>query len=198
MTLITGLEAKASNKTDIELPGLLMRKNAVLMLTGEFNQINIMPLVQDIMEFNFLPEKDQPEHITLVINSPGGAVHSAFHLIDVMKTSKIPVHTYAQGMIASCGVLTFMAGAKGHRYITHNTSVMSHQYSWGSQGKEHELYAKIKEFELSSERMIEHYKTCTGKTEKYIRKNLLTESDVWMSADEAKKHGIADKVVKTY
>jgi len=101
-------------------------------------------------------------------------------------------------MIASCGVLTFMAGAKGHRYITHNTSVMSHQYSWGSQGKEHELYAKIKEFELSSERMIEHYKTCTGKTEKYIRKNLLTESDVWMSADEAKKHGIADQVVKTY
>lgn len=198
MTLFNSIENKSVKKDDIEYPGLLMRKNAVLMLTGEFNQTNIMPLVQDIMEYNFLPEKDRPEHLTLVINSPGGAVHSAFHLIDVMKTSQIPVHTYAQGMIASCGVLTFMAGEPGHRYITHNTSVMSHQFSWGSQGKEHELYAKIKEFELSSERMIEHYKSCTKKSESYIRKNLLTESDVWMSAEEAVKHKIADKVVRTY
>lgn len=198
MTLVSKLQSKNVKKTDIEYPGLLMRKNAVLMLTGEFNQANIMPLVQDIMEYNFLPEKDQPEHLTLVINSPGGAVHSAFHLIDVMKTSRIPIHTYAQGMIASCGVLAFMAGEQGHRYITHNTSVMSHQYSWGSEGKEHELYAKIKEFELSSKRIEDHYKSCTKKSRQYIRKHLLTESDVWMDANEALEHNIADKVVRTY
>ena len=75
---------------------------------------------------------------------------------------------------------------------------MSHQYSWGSRGKEHELYAINKEFELSSERMIEHYKKCTGKSEAYIRKHLLGPSDEWMSAKEAVKHGIADKVSDTY
>ena len=98
------------------------------------------------------------------------------------------------GLIASCGVLTMMAGVKGKRILTPNTSVMSHQFSWGSRGKEHELYAIVKEFELSSERMIKHYKACTGKSESYIRKHLLGESDVWMSATEAVKHGIADKV----
>ena len=91
-----------------------------------------------------------------------------------------------------------MAGAKGHRYITQNTSVMSHQYAWGSGGKEHELYGKIKEFEMSSKRMIDHYKKCTGKSEKYIRTHLLPETDQWLSPEEVIKHGIADKIVETY
>ena len=175
--------------------GQVLRDNGILMLTKEFNQENIMPLVAQIMEWNMTTDLD---HIKLYINSPGGSVHSAFHLIDVMKQSKIPVHTIAMGLAASCGVLTFMAGEKGHRYITQNTSVMSHQYAWGSKGKEHELYGMIKEFELSSKRMIEHYKKCTGKSEKYIRQHLLPETDQWLSSREVLKHGIADKIIKTY
>ena len=175
--------------------GQVLRDNGILMLTKEFNQENIMPLVAQIMEWNMTTDLD---HIKLYINSPGGSVHSAFHLIDVMKQSKIPVHTIAMGLAASCGVLTLMAGEKGHRYITQNTSVMSHQYAWGSKGKEHELYGMIKEFELSSKRMIEHYKKCTGKSEKYIRQHLLPETDQWLSSREVLKHGIADKIIKTY
>ena len=48
------------------------------------------------------------------------------------------------------------------------------------------------------ERMIEHYKRCTGMTEKKIREFLLPAEDVWLSAEEAVKHGIADKIVETY
>jgi ATP-dependent Clp protease protease subunit len=115
-----------------------------------------------------------------------------------MKGSKIPIHTIGLGMIASCGVVTFMAGAKGHRYLTPNTSILSHQYSWGSHGKEHELFAVVREFELSTERMIEHYKKCTGMSEKKIRQVLLPPEDIWLSADEAIKYGIADKIKKVY
>jgi ATP-dependent Clp protease protease subunit len=91
-----------------------------------------------------------------------------------------------------------MAGTKGRRVITPNTSILSHQYSWGSRGKEHELFATMREFELSSERMLEHYKKCTGLTEKKIREVLLPAEDVWLSAEEAKKYGIADKIVEVY
>ena len=91
-----------------------------------------------------------------------------------------------------------MAGAKGRRFVTHNSSVMSHQYSWGSMGKEHELVAKQKEFKLASKRMEEHYKKCTGKSVTYIRKHLLGPTDTWLSPTETVKHGIADKVIKTY
>ena len=75
---------------------------------------------------------------------------------------------------------------------------MSHQYSWGSGGKEHELFAKIKQFEISTEKMMDHYKKCTGKDKKYIRKHLLPESDMWLTPEEAIEHGIADKIIETY
>ena len=109
-------------------PGELLYDAGVLFMDKEFNQENCMPLVKMIMEYNMMPEDTRPEVIHLYINSPGGAVNSAFHLIDVIKQSSIPVYTYGMGMIASCGVLLMMAGEKGHRYITQNTSVMSHQY----------------------------------------------------------------------
>ena len=179
-------------------PGQTLRDNGVLFLEKEFNQENIMPLVKQILERNMMTEDKAPEHIKLYINSPGGSVHSAFHLIDTIKMSRIPVHTIAMGLAASCGCLTLMAGVKGHRYVTQNTSVMSHQYSWGSKGKEHELYGIVKEFEMSSDRMITHYKKCTGKSEAYIRKNLLGATDEWLSPAEVIKHGIADKIVETY
>ena len=173
-------------------------RSGVVMLTDKFEQDTIMPIVQQILMLNLLPEADQPEEIKLVINSPGGSVFSAWHLIDVMKQSRIPVSTIAMGLAASCGVLTLMAGAKGRRFVTHNASVMSHTYSWGSMGKEGELMSKVKEFEMASGRMIEHYKKCTGKNEKYIRKHLLHAHDEWMTPEEVVKHGIADEVVHTY
>ena len=182
----------------MKAPGVYMRENGILMLIDKFDQENIMPLVAQIMEYNMMEEELQPDAITLIINSPGGSVHSAFHLIDIMKTSDIPIHTVGQGLVASCGILTLMAGDKGHRRVTHNTSVMSHQYSWGSSGKEHELYAKVKEFEFSSQRMIEHYKKCTKKSESYIRKHLLSATDVWLSPEECLKHGVVDEIIETY
>jgi len=89
-------------------------------------------------------------------------------------------------------------GEKGHRTLTPNTSILSHQFSWGSWGKEHELFAQVKEFELSTKRMIEHYKKCTGLKEKQIREFLLPPEDRWLSAKEAKKLGLCDSVKSVY
>jgi len=170
-------------------------KERIVFLNGEVNDAVSNAICAQLL---FLEAEDPDADINFYINSPGGSVASAMHLIDTIKQSEIPVHTYGMGMIASCGVLLMMSGEKGHRYLTQNTSVMSHQYSWGSKGKEHELMSIVKEFELSTERMLDHYKKCTGKNETYIRKNLLPESDVWLTPEEAVRHGIADKIITTY
>lgn len=180
----------------VQAPGSYLRESGVLFLTDNFDQEKVMPLVAQIYEYNLMPEELRPDAITLIINSPGGSVHSAFHLIDAMMMSEVPVNTLGHGLVASCGVLAIMAGKK--RMMTHNTSVMSHQFAWGSQGKEHELYAKVKEFELASSRMEEHYRKFTKKTVKYIRKNLLHATDEWLTPDECLKHGIVDEVINTY
>jgi len=189
-------EAPAVAPPKMEAPGTYLRENGMLYLNDKFDKETIHPLVVQIHEYNLMPKELQPEEIWLHINSPGGTVFWAWQLIDAMKSSKIPVVTIAQGLAASCGVLTLMAGDR--RVATHNTSIMSHTYAWGSQGKEGELYAKIKEYELASGRMLEHYKKCTKKGVKYIRKNLLHPHDEWMTPEEAVTHGIIDEVWKTY
>ena len=140
-------------------------------------------------------EKKKQKRLQFMICSPGGAVPSCFALIDIMKGSRIPIHTVGLGVIASCGLLLFITGVKGKRTLTPNTSILSHQYSWGSYGKEHELFAQVKEFELSTERMINHYKKWTGLKESEVREHLLPPEDKWLSAKEAKKLGICDKVI---
>ena len=179
-------------------PGELMWNTGIYYMADGFTFDSAKPIVQWIIEKNLLPSNERPKELTLIINSPGGSVHAAFALIDTMKGSAIPIKTVGLGLIASCGVLTFMAGEKGRRILTPNTSILSHQYSWGSSGKEHELFARVREFELSTERMLEHYKKCTGLKEKVIREILLPPEDKWLSAKEAVKYGIADKIKSVY
>jgi ATP-dependent Clp protease protease subunit len=170
----------------------------IYLFADDFDSESTSKAITFILNKNILPKKDRPENLTLIINSPGGDLNSAFALIDIMRGSRIPIHTLGIGQISSCGLLTFMAGEKGHRTITPNTSILSHQYSWGSYGKEHELIARIKEFDLTGERMLNHYKKCTGLSEKVIKEILMPPQDVWLSAKEAVKYSIADQVKLTY
>ena len=188
----------SSNPAGARQPGELMWNAGIYYMADGFTFDSTKPIVQWIIEKNLLPSNERPKELTLIINSPGGSVHAAFALIDTMKGSAIPIKTVGLGLIASCGVLTFMAGTKGRRILTPNTSILSHQYSWGSSGKEHELFARVREFELSTERMLDHYKKCTGLKEKVIREVLLPPEDKWLSAREAVKYGIADAIKSVY
>ena len=174
---------------------LFMRGQHVFM--GEVTQETMKPLIDWIISENYNKDKKK-EELTLGICSPGGDLNACFALVDIMKGSKIPIRTIGMGMIASCGLLMFISGEKGRRVLTPNTSILSHQFSWGSFGKEHELFAAVKEFDLTTQRMIDHYKKCTGLSEKDIREYLLPPQDVWLSAKEAKKLGLCDSIQSTY
>lgn len=185
---------KPQSTTD---PAADLFQRGVHVFMGEVNMETMSPIINWIISANFTKEKKHKE-LTLGICSPGGDLNACFALVDVMKGSKIPIRTIGMGMIASCGLVMFISGTKGRRILTPNTSILSHQYSWGSFGKEHELFAQIKEYDLTTERMISHYKKCTGLSEKDIREYLLPASDVWLSAKEAKKLGLCDEIKGTY
>lgn len=138
--------------------------------------------------------KEKLPHLTLIITSYGGIVDYSFAVTDMMHGSAIPVHTIGLGVIASCGLMMFMAGAKGHRVLTPNTSILSHQFSGGDFGKEHELIAGRTNFDLTSTKIMNHYKRCTGLTEKKIRDKLLPPQDVWLTAEEAVSLKVADSI----
>ena len=165
--------------------------NIYLFMT-HVNDDSCKDLISFIITKNLITPK--PKYLQLIINSGGGDLNAAFAVIDIIRGSPIPIHTIGLGCVASAAFLIFIAGEKGHRTLTPNTSIMSHQYTWGTYGKEHELFSTVKEYELTTERMIKHYKKCTKLKEKQIRQYLLPPHDVWLSGKEAKKLGICDNV----
>jgi len=189
-------EPTPEKKPEVKPAGYYLKESGVLYIDDEFNKDTIMPVVKAIQDYNCMPEGEGPEVIRLYINSPGGRISYCWQLVDVMKTSKIPVMTIGTGLVASCGLMTCMAGER--RVICHNTQVMSHQFSAGSGGKEHELFSTVKSFELMSESIMQHYMKCTGKSERVIRKNLLHQTDVWLTPEECVKFNIADEILVTY
>lgn len=167
-------------------------KHSFFLLMEDISVASVKSAVEWILEANFAEQR--PEMLNLIVTSPGGDLNAAFALIDVMRGSAIPVRTIGLGQIASAGLMIFIAGAKGQRILTPNTSILSHQYTWGAIGKEHELFATVKEFDLTTKKMVQHYKKCTGLNEKKIREVLLPPHDVWLSSDEAKTLGLCDAV----
>ena len=171
-------EEKSQKPQSTEAPDAELFQRGFHIFMGDVTMENMHPIINWIISANFAKEKQHKE-LTLGICSPGGDLNACFALLDVMMGSKIPIRTIGMGMIASCGLLMFITGTKGKRILTPNTSILSHQYSWGSWGKEHELFARVKEFDLTTIRLMNHYKKCTGMKEKDIREKLMPAHDVW-------------------
>ena len=186
-------EEKGQKPQSTEAPDAELFQRGFHIFMGEVSMETMSPIINWIVASNFTKEKQHKE-LTLGICSPGGDLNACFALLDVMMGSKIPIRTIGMGRIASCGLLMFITGTKGKRILTPNTSILSHQYTWGSFGKEHELFATVKEFDLTTNRLLTHYKKCTGLTEKMIREKLLPPHDVWLDSKQAKKLGLCDKV----
>jgi ATP-dependent Clp protease protease subunit len=187
-------ESQGFSMPDEREPGMdVLSDHGVYYFASEFTTSSTKDVISWILENNIQKTRNI-DHLTLMITSYGGDLLAAFALIDVMRGSKIPIHTIGLGIIASAGLMTFIAGEPGNRVITPNTSILSHQWSAGSFGKEHELIASSRQFDLISHRMISHYKKCTKLTEKQIREKLLPPQDVWLSAEEAKEYNLVDTV----
>lgn len=176
-------------------PGQALQENGMFVFMGEVDYETIKPVIEWILHENFVSKKKRKE-LLLMICSEGGSVECAFALIDVIHSSQIPIKTVGLGQIASAGLLIFLAGTRGRRVLTPNTSILSHQFSWGSDGKAHELFATIKEFELCQTRMIQHYKETTNLPEEEIKRTLLPPHDVWLTADEALAFNICDAIAR--
>ena len=178
-------------KLDSELKSVDLLHNYFLLM-DDITQESGKLLVEYIFDANFAEKR--PEMLNLMICSQGGDLNVAFAIIDTMRGSAIPIRTIGLGHIGSAGLMIFIAGTKGERILTPNTSILSHQFSWGSSGKSHELFATIKEFSLTEKRMMNHYVKSTGMSEEKVKELLLPANDVWLDANEAKDLGLCDLV----
>lgn len=130
--------------------------------------------------------------ITLRICSPGGYTDAGFALYDIIKSSKAPIHTVCYGLAASMAAVLLAAGKK--RFATPNCRIMIHQPSGGFYGKASEIDIRAKETKRLHNQLIKVLSKDTGQSIKQVAKDI--SGDKWMAAEEARKYGIVDKILK--
>jgi len=147
-----------------------------------------------IAQLLFLDSQNSKEDIKLYINSPGGQVTSALAIYDTMQYVKTDVSTICIGMAASAAALLLASGAKSKRIILPNGEVLIHQVMGGAQGQATDIDIHAKHILNIKKKLNEIMAKHTGNPLSKVEKD--AERDYFMSADEAKKYGIVDKIIK--
>lgn len=146
-----------------------------------------------VAQLLFLQAADPKKDIHLYINSPGGSVYDALAIYDTMQFVTNDIQTVGIGVQASAAAFLLSSGTKGKRIILPNATVMIHQPSSGTKGKVTDQEIDLRE-SLRVKKLLESIMAKnTGQTQTKIHEDM--ERDKWMTAEEAKKYGVVDKVV---
>ncbi|MEI6266532.1 MAG: ATP-dependent Clp protease proteolytic subunit [bacterium] len=148
-----------------------------------------------IAQLLYLESIDTKKDITMYINSPGGSVSSAMAIYDTMQYLKPDVSTVCLGMSASAAALLLSSGAKGKRFSLPNSRVLIHQpLVEGMAGQATDIEIHTKELLRIKKQLAEILASNTGQKIEKINNDV--ERDYIMSADEAKKYGIVDEIIR--
>lgn len=165
-------------------------KDRIVFVSGEIEDEMANAIVAQLL---FLQAEDAKKEISMYINSPGGSVTAGLAILDTMRMVKCPVATYCVGQAASMGAILLSAGEKGKRQALPNARIMIHQPWGGAQGKASDIEITAKEILRLKEILNGILADASGKTLEEVTKD--TDRDHFMSAEEAKKWGIVDKVL---
>ena len=165
-------------------------KERIVFLGTEVNDdvVNVI-----IAQFLFLEADDPDKDITFYINSPGGSVSAGLAIYDTMQYVKSDIATLCMGQASSMGALILAAGTKGKRYALPNSRILIHQPLGGFHGQASDIDIHAKEILKTRNRLNRILAEHTGRKVGVIAKD--TERDNFMSAEDARKYGIVDKVL---
>jgi len=164
-------------------------KERIVFLGGPIDD-DVANLV--IAQLLFLEAEDPKKDISLYINSPGGSVTATLAMVDTMNHVKPNVSTVCVGMAASGAAILLSAGEKGKRYALPNAEVMIHQPHGGAEGQATDIEITAKQILKLRATLNRILSKNTGQPLAKVEKDV--ERDFFMTADEAKKYGLVDKV----
>ncbi|WP_286077972.1 ATP-dependent Clp protease proteolytic subunit [Thomasclavelia cocleata] len=186
----TVIEKTAGGERAYDLYSRLM-KDRIIMLTGEVNDDMAQIITAQLL---FLDSENQKD-INVYINSPGGSISAGLAIYDTMNYIKSDVSTICMGTAASMGSFLLSGGAKGKRYALPNSEILIHQplISGGLGGQATEIEIHAKHLLKTKQRLSELLALHTGQTVEKIIED--TDRDNWMTAEEALKYGLIDKII---
>ena len=171
-----------------------------ISLYGDVDEETAAETVAGFLTLNHMRTGETPEEnaIELVISTYGGCSDDMFSIYDIMTMVKrnSVIKTVGIGKVMSAGVLLLAAGTKGERYIGRNCRVMLHAVSAGHHGMLHNLENELEEVRKLQDLYIENLISVTNLTKRQIKTFLRKKSNIYLSAEDAIKHGIADKILE--
>jgi ATP-dependent Clp protease protease subunit len=147
-----------------------------------------------IAQLLFLESQDKEKDIKLYINSPGGSVTAGLAIYDTIQYIKPDVSTICVGLAASMSATLLAAGTKGKRFALPNSEILIHQVMGGAEGQAIDIKIRAERILRIRDRLNEILSKHTGQPREKIEKD--TDRDYFMTADEALKYGIVDKIIK--
>jgi ATP-dependent Clp endopeptidase proteolytic subunit ClpP len=210
-------EETKEKDTSTKQLNIIMPKNEdedemrLIGLFGEVEENKIALLVAalidlaDKAEVEVPKDPDDPDSETEIINEPidfiisthGGNADDMFALYDMMRVVKerCDIQTFGLGKVMSAGVLLLAAGTKGKRKIGKNCRVMIHSVVAGSAGSFHNLENEIEEIRFTQDAYLNALAAESNMTYTQLKKMIDKKVNVYLSAEEAVKMGIADIIV---
>ena len=161
----------------------------IIVLSEDVNDSSASLVVAQLL---YLEGQDPDKDISLYINSPGGSVSAGFAIYDTMNYIRCDVSTICVGMAASMGAFLLSSGAKGKRFALPNSKIMIHQPLGGAQGQTIDIAIQAEEILRTKKRLNEILAANTG--QELAKIEFDTDRDFYMTAEEAEKYGLVDKI----
>lgn len=162
----------------------------IIMLSDEVNDTTASLVVAQLL---YLEGQDPDKDIHLYINSPGGSISAGMAIYDTMQFIKCDVSTICIGMAASMGSFLLAAGAKGKRMSLPNSEIMIHQPMGGTKGQASDIKIQADHILFIRNRMNRLLAEMTGQPLETIERD--TDRDNWLTAEDAVKYGLVDKII---
>ena len=183
------IEHSGVGERSFDIFSRLLRDN-IIFLDGPIDD-HVANLI--IAQMLFLQSEDSKKDISFYVNSPGGSITAGLAIVDTMNHLKNDISTVGVGLAASMGAVILSAGAKGKRFALPNAEVMIHQPHGGTEGQASDIEISAKRILKNRETLNKMLAKNTGQPLSKVEKD--ADRDFFMSAEEAKKYGIIDKVL---
>lgn len=164
-------------------------KDRIIILSGEIDDNLANSIVAQLLYLDSINH----DTIDLYINSPGGSITAGMAIYDTMNFIKSKVSTICVGMAASMAAFLLSSGNKNMRFILPNSEVMIHQPLGGAQGQATEIKIAAERILKLKEKLNDILSKNTGQPLEKIQND--TERDYFLSANEALKYGLVDKIL---
>ncbi len=186
----TVIEKEGQMERAYDIYSRLLRDRIIFL--GEAIDDHVANII--IAQLLFLDAEDKTKDIKFYINSPGGSVAAGLAIYDTMQYIKADVATICLGTAASMASLLLAAGAKGKRMALPNSEVMIHQVMGGAEGQASDIKIQAEHILKTKEKLNKILAIHTEQKVDKVERD--SDRDNWMSAEEAKKYGIIDTVLK--